>query len=68
MRKQKNAVSPLGLTFESAKDVRLLDEDTLVFHPPENTASVAMRGEDFFGTFLRAVRKPYTSVNMERKG
>jgi len=60
--------------FESAKDVhllvdrRLLDEETLVFHPLENTASVAMRGEDFFGTFLRAVCKTYTPVDMERKG
>ena len=68
------AVSPLGLIFESARDVRLLidrrlpDEETLVFHPLENTASVALRGEDFFGVFLRAVRKPYTLVDMERKG
>ena len=67
------AVSPLGLLFESAKDVRLLadrrlNEETLVFHPLENTASVAMRGEDFFGTFLRAVCKPYTLVDMEQKG
>lgn len=68
------AVSPLGLIFESARDVRLLidrrlpDEETLVFHPLENTVSVALRGEDFFGVFLRAVRKPYTLVDMERKG
>ena len=47
---------------------RLLNEETLVFHPLENTASVAMRGEDFFGTFLRAVCKPYTLVDMEQKG
>ena len=39
-----------------------------MFHPLENTASVAMRGEDFFGTFLRAVCKPYTLVDMEQKG
>lgn len=68
------AVSPLGLMFESARDVRLLvdrrllDEETLVFHPLENTASVALRGADFFGTFLRAVHRTYTPIDMERKG
>lgn len=68
------AVSPLGLLFESARDVRLLvdrrllDEDVLVFHPLENTASVAMRGADFFGAFLGALHKDYTPVDMEPKG
>lgn len=68
------AVSPLGLIFESARDVRLLvdrrllNEEILVFHPLENTASVALRGADFLGTFLRAVHRTYTPVDMERKG
>ena len=53
---------------ELLADRRLLNEETLVFHPLENTASVAMREEDFFGTFLRAVCKPYTLVDMEQKG
>lgn len=67
------AVSPLGLMFESARDVRLLvdrrllRENVLVFHPLENTASVALQSADFFDTFLRAIHKAYTPVDMERK-
>jgi len=68
MRKQKNAVSPLRLMFESAGDVHLLDEETLVIHLLENTTSVAPRGENSFGMFPRAVRKLYTSVDIGRKG
>ena len=53
------AASPLGLTFESAREVVLAVDERLkgctklIFHPCSNEASVAMKGEDFFERVLR---------------
>ena len=55
------SASPLGLIFESARGVGLLvdaalrDAPTLVFHPCDNTKSLAMASADFFDVFLPAV-------------
>lgn len=52
------AISPMGLMFEEAKEVRLIvdealrDEARLIFHPCVNTFSLAVSGADFFGKFL----------------
>lgn len=52
------AITPLALIFEEAKEVRLLvderlkREKRLIFHPCENTCSLAISGEDFFEKFL----------------
>lgn len=60
MRVRPGAVSPMGLIFPEASAVRLAcDRDLLAlpsiaFHPLVNTASLWMRGEDFFGRFLPA--------------
>lgn len=57
------AVSPMGLIFESAKDVHLvIDEDIkkaemLGCHPCVNTASIRLDMKDFFEIFLPAVGK-----------
>ena len=65
------AVSPLGLIFESAKDVsllidrKLLAEKTLIFHPLENTASLRMDAETFFHGFLRSLQKNYLLIDTE---
>lgn len=52
------AVSPLGLLNDPDKKVTLvLDRalrgyPNLAFHPCDNTATVVMKGQDFFGAFL----------------
>ena len=57
------AVSPMGLLFESARDVHLvLDSDLLQgeylgCHPCVNTASIRMRMQDFLNVYLPAVGK-----------
>lgn len=57
------AVSPMGLIFDSAKDIRLvIDEDIkkvemLGCHPCVNTASIRLEMQDFFEIFLPAVGK-----------
>ena len=64
------AVSPLGLIFDSAKDVvllvdeRLLTEEALLFHPNENTSSVKLSREAFFGSFLGALGRGYRAVTL----
>lgn len=64
------AVSPLGLIFDEAQKVRLLvdkkllDADRLAFHPCDNTATVAMRGCDFFEKFLTAIGREYVTVEI----
>lgn len=65
------AVSPLGLMYESAKDVhllidrRLFDEEYLLFHPLDNTASVKLKTEDLIQKFLSACRQEYRIVELE---
>ena len=55
------SASPMGLLFESARDVALLvdsalaDVPVLAFHPCDNTRTLAMSGRDFFDRFLPAV-------------
>ena len=64
------AISPMGLMFEEARDVRLImdeqlkDEKRLIFHPCVNTFSLAMSGEDFFERFLPATGHEVTYVTM----
>lgn len=65
------AVSPLGLIFDEAREVRLLvdrrlmSERTLIFHPLENTRSLRMDAEIFFGAFLKSVKCDYTPIEMD---
>ena len=67
------AVSPMGLIFESAKDVRflvdrrLLNEDALLFHPLENTSSLKLTKEAFFEKFLVSLGRSYLPVDMDEK-
>jgi Ala-tRNA(Pro) deacylase len=62
------AVSPLGLLFESAREVRLvvdrrlLSEPFLGFHPNDNNKTLSMRTEDFFHRFLPATGHSVTWV------
>ena len=55
------SASPMGLIFESAREVglladgRLRDAPELAFHPCDNTQTLAMAGADFFEKFLPAV-------------
>ena len=64
------AVSPMGLLFDSARDVRLLmDQDVcrsefLGCHPCVNTASIRMKTADFFQVFLPAVGHAPTFVSI----
>lgn len=65
LRTLPGAISPLGLLFDEDVRVQLLmdralqNASVLVFHPCENTASVALTSEAFFDVFLPAVhRKP----------
>lgn len=64
------AISPLGLAFEEAREVRLLvderlrEEARLVFHPCVNTFSLAISGADFFERFLPATGHEITWVTM----
>ena len=56
------AASPLGLIFDADRSVALLidsalrDAPRLAFHPCDNTLTLAMSGEDFFGKYLPAVQ------------
>ena len=60
LRARPGSASPMGLIFDSAKDVTLLVDDALrdapvlAFHPCDNTRTLAMAGSDFFGVFLPA--------------
>ena len=64
------AVSPMGLLFESARDVRLvLDEDLLKAdqlgcHPCVNTASIRLSMQDFLEKYLPAIGKTPTFVSI----
>lgn len=60
MHAHAGAAGPLSLLLEEAKDVRLLiderlrAEEKLLFHPCDNTCSVALSGKDFFERLLKA--------------
>ena len=66
------AVSPMGLLFESARDVRLvMDRDLLSgeylgCHPCVNTASIRMRMQDFLNVYLPAVHHTPSLVNIPK--
>ena len=55
------AVSPMGLIFDTEKQVQLLVDSGLAqvpriaFHPCDNTQTLAMGAQDFFDVFLPAV-------------
>ena len=56
------SASPLGLVFDPECRVTLLvdsvlvHEQTLAFHPCDNTRTIAMSGRDFFEAFLPSVK------------
>ena len=64
------AVSPLGLLFDTQKQVQLvvdaslLDAPTLWFHPGINTASVELITRDFLDTFLPATGHQATIIRL----
>lgn len=64
------AVSPLGLIFESARDVKLLidrrlaRQPLLAFHPNDNAQSLSMTGSDFFQRFLPATGHDFRWVDV----
>ncbi|MBE5782877.1 MAG: prolyl-tRNA synthetase associated domain-containing protein [Clostridiales bacterium] len=66
------AVSPMGLLFESARDVRLIvDEDIkkadqLGCHPCVNTASIRLAMDDFFERYLPATGHSPTFVQIPK--
>ena len=61
MHARAGAAGVLSMLFEEAKDVRLLvderlrNEKKLLFHPCENTHSVALSGSDLFDKLLPTV-------------
>ncbi len=65
------AVSPLGLVFDTAGDVRLfldlalLKAERIAFHPCDNTVTLAMRTRDFMEVYLPAVTHIPVFVNCE---
>lgn len=64
------AVSPMGLLFESARDVRLILDSDLIrdrdlgCHPCVNTASIRLSMRDFLEVYLPAVRHEPTFVQI----
>ena len=61
LRAHAGSASPMGLLFDDEKRVTLLvdsvliNEETLAFHPCDNTKTLAMSGKDFFEKFLPSV-------------
>ena len=61
LRCHGGSASPMGLIFPEAREVGLIVDSalpgfpTLAFHPCDNTRTLAMAGEDFFGRFLPTV-------------
>ena len=61
LRCHGGSASPMGLIFPEAAGVGLIVDAALrgvaglAFHPCDNTQTLAMAGEDFFGRFLPAV-------------
>ena len=71
LRARPGSASPMGLLFESARDVTLLVDDALpgvpvlAFHPCDNTRTLAMTSDDFFRRFLPAVGVAPVMVKVE---
>ena len=57
------AVSPLGLLFDVqghvslAMDRGLRGFERLAFHPCDNTATVVLSAQDFYGGFLKRIQR-----------
>ena len=70
LRVHPGAVSPMGLMFDEARDVELLVDSELVnleklaFHPCDNTCTLAMRADDFFGRYLPGIGRTPRFVNV----
>lgn len=70
LRVYPGAVSPMGLIFDEEKKVQLLVDrellhaERLAFHPCDNTATVAMRAQDFFERFLPAIGREMLLVEI----
>lgn len=64
------AISPMSLIFDPEKRVRLLIDralltaDRLGFHPNDNTETLAMAREDFFGVFLKKLDRAFAFVEV----
>lgn len=64
------AVSPMGLIFDTKKEVQLLidrdllAEEKIYFHPCVNTASILMGTEDFLTLFLKHLEYSPTYVDV----
>ena len=64
------SVSPMGLIFDGGNRVRMLadsglkGEARLAFHPCDNTETLVMSAEDFFGKFLPAMGHSVTWVSL----
>ena len=64
------SVSPMGLIFDKENRVRLLvdsalkNESRLAFHPCDNTETLVISADDFFGKFLPAVNHEPTFVEI----
>ena len=69
LRCHGGSASPLGLSFPEARGVALIvdsalrSHSTLAFHPCDNTMTVAMAADDFFGVFLPATGVEVRDVN-----
>lgn len=64
------SVSPMGLIFDQENRVRFLadsalqNESRLAFHPCDNTETLVMSAEDFFGKFLKAAGHEVTFIEI----
>jgi len=67
------AVSPMGLIFDSAKDIHLvidrelLTQESIAFHPLSGTASLWMKTEDFIRRFLPLTRHEPVYIDIAGK-
>ena len=74
LHSKSGAANPLGLMFEEAREVRLLmderlkEEERLIFHPCDNSYSLALSGSDFFDKFLPAAGHSVTWVSLSDEG
>ncbi|MBQ6646104.1 MAG: prolyl-tRNA synthetase associated domain-containing protein [Clostridia bacterium] len=65
------AVSPLGLIFDKNREVRflmderLLEEESLLFHPLDNSCSVRIDTQAFTGIFLKRLGYEICRVKMD---
>ena len=71
LRCHGGSASPMGLIFPEAREVGLLADaalrrvPVLAFHPCDNTRTLAMSADDFYGRFLPAVGVVPVEVRVE---